>query len=81
MPVKLANGRLRLKNYSFKGPLGYINRLVLKINENFKNPLFYERFIYLYFECVSILSVYICVYNMCAWYPWRPEEGIGSLEL
>jgi hypothetical protein len=40
MPVKLATGKLRLKNYSFKVPLGYINRLFLKINENFKNPLF-----------------------------------------
>lgn len=34
-PVALATGRLRLQNYPVKVPLGYINRLFLKINENF----------------------------------------------
>lgn len=33
--------------------------------------------------CVSVLSVclYILmhVYCVCAWYPWRLDEGIGSL--
>lgn len=31
------------------------------------------------FMHISILSVYIYVHYMCAWYLWGPEEGIRSL--
>jgi hypothetical protein len=29
-----------------------------------------------HFLYMSILSVYIYVYHLCAWYPWKPEEDV-----
>lgn len=33
------------------------------------------------FMCMDILSAYTFVYYMHAWWPRRPEEGMGPLEL
>lgn len=30
---------------------------------------------------MSVLPECICVYQLCAWYPWTSEEDIESLEL
>jgi hypothetical protein len=29
---------------------------------------------------MSVLTALIHVYLMCAWYPQRPEEGVGSFQ-
>lgn len=43
----------------------------------FKSLLFQEGFIYFYCMCVGVWLACVSVY-MLAWWPQRPEEGIGS---
>lgn len=36
---------------------------------------------FFYFMGMGTLPAHVCMYDMNAWYLWRPEKGIGSLEL
>lgn len=38
-----------------------------------------EKKVFFFFNCINVLLASMYVDHICAWYPWRSEEGIGSL--